>query len=127
MGMKHISTSIDSYNNEQYYYTIPDDLSKQVYGYTGAHCFLNEHQFATSWDWLMPVVEKIEALYDDGLVFYIKDTRAYIEVDTQMSMIFEIDMHECYSGSFKTKIEAVYSTVIKFITWHNATPAPKAG
>lgn len=61
MGMKFLSTHFDSAGYEQYSYSVSDEISKQVYGYTGATTFL-DNQFNTSWDWLMPVLEKISKI-----------------------------------------------------------------
>lgn len=76
--------------------------------------------YHSSWNLLMPVVEKIEGLFHGGLVVYIKDKRAYIEVDTQASITFDIpEVPQCYSGFCETKLLAVYATVIEFIKWYN--------
>lgn len=78
-------------------------------------------KYHSSWDALMPVVEKIEALQDNSIQFYIKDRRAYVERDTQASLADESlpDLPECYSGFCESKIEAVYSAVVQFIKWYN--------
>lgn len=79
-------------------------------------------KYHSSWEWLMPVVEKIESLYYGGLQFYIKDSRAYIEVATQASTAYgDIpDVPNCYSGFSETKLNAVYKTVCDFIKWYTA-------
>jgi hypothetical protein len=83
-------------------------------------CTTEHLKYHSSWDWLMSVVGKIESLFNDGLQFYIKDKRAYIEVDTQQSLVYDIpDVPQCYSGFCESKIQAVYKTVYQFITWHN--------
>lgn len=100
------------------YPNLPDIVYKHDYS-----MHLKDFHYDSSWNELMPVVEKIEKLYDEALIFYIKDCRAYIEIDTQLSMVFEIpEVPECYSGMCDTKIEAVYNTVIDFIKWYNTQP-----
>ena len=37
----------------------------EIYDYNGSHYKLNKLQFHTSWDWLMPVVKKIDDLFGD--------------------------------------------------------------
>lgn len=66
-------------------------------------------QYHTSWDWLMPVVEKIETL---GFFFIIKST--YVEVNR----LYDPVTVSCADG--ESKIQAVYKVVIEFIKWYNA-------
>lgn len=104
MGMKHIKTLFDSHGYEQYNYTMPDELSKQVYGYVGAECFL-EDQFSKSWDWLMPVFSKINDM--------VKSEE--IEHDYQSSAI-----HDCIEISIlQVNIIAAQNFISQFIQWYN--------
>ena len=66
-------------------------------------------QYHRSWDWIMPVVEKIENFNHSATLFIIEDERCHI--DTQNG--FEID------SVGHTKIEAVYNACIEFIKWYN--------
>ena len=72
-------------------------------------CIINpsniSYKFHTSWDWLMPVVEKIEQTNEGVTLVIIEDERCHI--DNQKG--FEID------SVGHTKIEAVYNAVVKFI------------
>ena len=65
--------------------------------------------YQKSWDWLMPVVEKIEAIDVDDLILEIRYKLCHIEYD------------EFGIRNFKgeTKIEAVYKAIIEFIKWYN--------
>ena len=65
--------------------------------------------FNESWDWLMPVVEKIENFNDGCTLCIIEDERCHINTQTN----FEVD-----SVGY-TKIEAVYNAIIEFIKWYN--------
>ena len=67
---------------------------------------VEELQYHTSWDWLMPVVDKIESMRDsDGNAyrFSIEMCNAEIE-NTNIQLLGE-----------KYKIDAVYKVAVKFI------------
>jgi hypothetical protein len=93
-------------------------------------------EYHKSWNWLMPVVEKVETTeyplpekYRRG---FLKDETAYhIEIDTLYDPREEF---KGWTGSvlfvhgnpifdpgirFKTKIEAMYNAVVGFIAWYN--------
>jgi hypothetical protein len=72
------------------------------------------HRFMyhTSWDWLMPVVEKIEGL---GYEFFIVEDRIKIAHNTDHSTETIIDF--TLGGS---KRDATYKAVVEFINWCNA-------
>ena len=62
--------------------------------------------YHTSWDWLMPVVQKIESL---GYVFTIQGGKAeYGEM---------ISETQCFIA--KDKLSSTYKAVVEFIKWHN--------
>jgi len=65
----------------------------------------HELPFHSSWDWLMPVVEKIENESDS--IIEIELDNAHISGD------FKLSVHE------HSKIESVYTAVVKFIQWYN--------
>jgi len=84
-----------------------------------------------SWDWLMPVVEKIESLdlqewfykWDDGgrirynfmcVNVWIEFNRCYIDIDLELDPAKNITSQKC-----KTKLEATYQAVVEFIKWYN--------
>lgn len=68
-----------------------------------------ELQYHSSWDWLMPVVEKIEDL---GNIFTISQTYCNIQEDKHNVSVTGVKYG-------KTKMEAVYQAVIQFIMWYN--------
>jgi hypothetical protein len=72
----------------------------------GLPLLMTGFKYNSSWDWLMPVVEKIES---------IKNSDDY-EVD-----IFGkcCDIGGQFEGVCKTKIEGTYKAVVEFIKWHN--------
>ena len=74
-------------------------------------CKDNELQYHSSWDWLMPVVEKIEGLRDskgDAYRFSIDMCNAQIETSWDWGTNIEI-----LGGSFK--LDTTYKAVVEFI------------
>lgn len=70
--------------------------------------------FDTSWDWLMPVVEKIYKLEYDGVTsrgvkFTLKNSRAVIK-----------DGKKTFSCHTISPINSTYRVVVEFIKWYNA-------
>lgn len=61
--------------------------------------------FDSSWDWLMPVVEKIETTNNGCTLVIIEDERCHI--DNQNGIEIDSVGH--------TKIEATYNAVVEFI------------
>jgi hypothetical protein len=73
-------------------------------------------KYHTSWDWLMPVVEKIESM---GYTFKICRRRVEIDKDGE---------HEPFPlilAKEETKQASAYSAVIQFITWYNNQKSPQ--
>jgi hypothetical protein len=76
--------------------------------------FFEEHELSynVSWDWLMPVVEKIEGLRD-------KNGNAYrFTIDMCNAQIEETNI-EILGGAFK--IDTTYDAVVQFINQYNKT------
>src|SRR5690606_37574273 len=66
--------------------------------------------FRTSWDWLMPVVEKIESL---GYTVEIASS------DYQIRKTGDTEAFIFHYGPDRPKIKAVYEAVVEFIKWYN--------
>jgi len=82
--------------------------NKDPYYYAMKHCFDNNlMKYHSSWDWLMPVVEKIESL---GL-----NTKIY----TGHTTIASRDASFISQKLNDSKIEATYEAVVEFIKWFN--------
>lgn len=80
---------------------------------TGKHgVIVKGSRYHSSWDWLMPVVEKIEQILPDDSVVTIEYKDCYIPV-------LEDDDSFTIQGNGLTKIEAVYNAVVEFIKWYN--------
>lgn len=84
------------------------------------NCFEEFFQFHKSWDWLMPVVEKIELLK-------IKDYNIRVSIDSVRCLI---SITHFYEGSIKifykniyndndSKMERIYKLIIEFIKYYN--------
>lgn len=81
------------------------------YEFPDGKLFNNQQlQYHTSWDWLMPVVEKIGKMYDPYKY------KAFEEKE---------DAWEIVDLTLMNPINEVYDCVIKFIQWYNQqTPNP---
>lgn len=73
-------------------------------------------EYHTSWDWLMPVVEKIEKDHATDFEVIIYSSSCHIHKWNPTKQ----DYDTFISGVGK-KIDAVYSAVIQFIQWYNKT------
>jgi len=73
-------------------------------------------KFHKSWDWLMPVVEKIESEFCSSNIHYYSAGMMKQEYVVEF-LGYNIDYDN--SQYDKSKIKAVYKAVIKFIKWYN--------
>jgi hypothetical protein len=81
----------------------------------GDRFLISDLKYNTSWDWLMPVVEKIENLgYHTKLTGYKEKWRFKIILTKRPLLI--VSQWELNSTS---KIETVYKCIIRFIQWYN--------
>lgn len=68
--------------------------------------------YSTSWDWLMPVVDKIESLHNDGIDVTIYTDGTVIEdwrTNTELVRMTKAEI------GFDKKIEHTYKAVVEFI------------
>lgn len=90
---------------------------------------LNELKYHSSWDWLMPVIEKIENEKLGDIYLEINDTN-YLNAVVELEIVGNVchvnlygDMRTygrwIYGEAHSTKLEAAYHTVIEFIKWYN--------
>lgn len=72
-------------------------------------------KYHTSWDWLIPVVEKIE---QQGCIIEI-----WLSLGKGCRIQKPITQGESYQAVMESNstIEAVWLTVIEYITWYNST------
>jgi hypothetical protein len=111
-----ISKSI--FGDSRVHYIIPTTLVEVIFP-------MNEFRFHKSYDWLMPVVEKIEDTTfknlkgfdeEDEFEFSVFITNDVCEIESSMLDAgdgFEIEICK------PNKLEAVYEAVIMFIKWYN--------
>ena len=83
--------------------------------------YLGLAKYHESWDWLMPVVEKIEQMgFETEItcgIETINDDRAYEFYHE--ACISDLSGSIVEDGIGKSKIEAVWKTVVQFIKFHN--------
>jgi len=87
---------------------VSDPISPTGYGWTNGKTPVSiDLKYNSSWDWLMPVVEKIEDAATD----------TYVEISESSTEIwgypFRINIYK------ESKIESVYDAVVEFIKWYN--------
>ena len=85
------------------------ETNKIIAKFMGGYELEEFEDYDTSWEWLMPVVEKIEQTNEGCTLVIIEDERCHIV--NQIG--FEID------SVGHTKIEAVYNACLIFIKWYN--------
>lgn len=78
----------------------------------GFDLFFSYH---TSWDWLMPVVEKIENLSPRGYRFTISST--FVRIHTCKNGSGDSDEYNC--TVFEGKLNCTWHAVVEFIKWYN--------
>jgi len=79
---------------------------------------ISKLKYHSSWDWLIPVVEKIESIGRTAVVIgfdtcEIKDEN-YADLSKNLP-----DRFDSFNEEGKTKLEATYKAVIEFIKWYN--------
>jgi len=91
-------------------------------------CHECDLKFHSSWDWLMPVVEKIESLQLGNIKNLLPDDEHFnccpgVEMDRDYCNIYiQADMRlvdNFIENLANTKLEATYITIIEFIEWYN--------
>jgi len=75
-------------------------------------CYMEDFDYHESWDWLMPVVEKIESLGFEVLI-----GRISCNINRILDRENPISSFVC--GDISKKIEIVYLAVVQFINWYN--------
>jgi hypothetical protein len=96
-----------------------------VFGYRNGETSIDNLQYHTSWDWLMPVVEKIGTMnaevkmctgVDRCLISY--DDRKEIGGEW-MGRIYVHQEHLKLIQKNNRLIDCVYEATVQFIKWHN--------
>jgi hypothetical protein len=89
-------------------------------------------KFHSSWDWLVPVVEKIESLkvsVNINTQWNEFNQCSYTQTSMKLSagkmskdktcICDSIDLYHRHSSTYTSKIESVYESVVEFIKWYN--------
>lgn len=81
-------------------------------------------KYATDWNWLMEVVEKIESL---GVNIWVVKNKVKITIIGELAQKLNNSLYdtefEGYDFEYytkETKIEAVYNACVTFIEWYNS-------
>lgn len=69
-------------------------------------------EFQTSWDWLMPVVEKIDTM--DDYRFTVRMMWHYTEIHDNTEVLNIVD-----AGESGERLMNTYNAVCEFIEWYN--------
>ena len=90
-------------------------VNKEVYPNAIIEIDCSVLKFHSSWDWLMPIVQKIEGLKNHYIEIvedsaYVYDVSKFDDNQTDPVIITKGD----------TKIDAVYKAVVEFIKWYNS-------
>lgn len=122
MGVKETKGFYDSYGIQTpHYYTgngICRSASYSVPDKSFDDFIKHLAKYHTSWDWLMPVVEKIESMGFETLI--CSYSGQYMNILHNVSVKdATVENPTKTLGTGNTKIQAVYTAVLSFITWHN--------
>lgn len=119
MNVEETQGHYNSYGAEVPTYQIVHNLyngrsySKPALSYKA---FLNRAEYSFNWQWIMPVIEKIESL---GYTVIIKTNMSCISRDNKGNRDSDLVKAEFGNGS---KLEKTYSCVvstIEYLNWHN--------
>ena len=81
--------------------------------------YLDDMKFDSSWDWLMPVVEKIESLERLGGIVTI--VQGQCKITSRMAgdhSVYSTKSYYMEKGA-QGKLQATYEAIIEFISWYN--------
>ena len=107
--------------DEDDYMEVPEEQQSIFnYGYYKP----NKMKYHSSWDWIMPVVEKIERMSrengDSSLMFTFFGGKDYCGVRRN-----DLNGDVIVLKASDTKITAYWQCVIEFINWYNTTQSSK--
>lgn len=128
MDVKEIQHFYDSYGQQiPIWHTENDVFKSNVYSVPDKSFaeFLEKVRYANSWDWLMPVLEKICRLrIGDGkeqVDYAYPRTFGMLNEETGEIMV-RLNGFQLFQS--KTLISSTYVAVVDFITWYNKTKNP---
>ena len=88
---------------------------------SNAPYIFNRHlKYHTSWDWLMPVVEKVTSLTKEKRYIppgkYLEYKEQRDKYDEQWEKLFDYQAYNFFSG----EIKSIYQAIVEFIKWYNS-------
>lgn len=96
---------------------IAEFMSMEDYQEMGEYVTPNYH---TSWDWLMPVVEKIESFQDGEDGDLMRGHLYNFRIEQHFVYIFDAEsMDDIIEMNGDSKIDATYNAVVEFINQYN--------
>lgn len=104
-------------NSPDNYNLLNENHCLTVLNRTKTSCKAHELRFNLSWDWLMTVIEKIENLFESGVVVEIEGHNC--KISTNKNSILDPLYFHIYS-TLDSKIGSTYEAVVDFIKWHNS-------
>lgn len=97
--------------SDQPFYYVDGDTAEEVINKASGY-----FKYSTSWDWLMPVVEKIEDLKNThGFSFVVTIYQDYCRISSKNYSLEE----NYFEGEGDSKLEATYKAVLESIQWYN--------
>ena len=98
---------------------------KQIIRLPTGNKYVDSLKYHSSWDWLMPVVERIEAIgYDSRIMGNDSDSGFLCDfVDMENT---EAACVLGYKHNGSTKIKVVYQACVEFIAWLNSNKTTQA-
>ena len=108
--MEYVHVTHYVYRIPKMAYDEPDFDNRTINVVDTFSVYFDDMKFDTDWNWLIEVVEKIEAL---------ENKRFKVEINFNMCNIYDGLNFECFEYIGTTKIEAAYFAVVEFIKWHN--------
>lgn len=97
-------------------------------GYISNNKSIKDLKYHTSWDWLMPVVEKIESLGDGDYITEFSINNHNVTLISQVNSkvkealnlpIDTLKVRIDYFDSDSSKLQATYQAICQFIEWYN--------
>jgi hypothetical protein len=94
--------------------------SKMTYEDWLIHSTQKNMRFHESWDWLMPVVEKIEEIAIDDTNLIVKEHRFEFDMGYTQCKIYDHNgVFEVIYGDMGSKLLSTYQAVVEFIKTYN--------
>jgi hypothetical protein len=72
-------------------------------------------KYDTDWDWLMPVIEKIES----ETLFQVTIHTGYSNISGELDNGLKYNQDSCFERQEDTKLDVTYRSVVSFIKWLN--------